>query len=506
MSNFAAILDYHASRAPEKVVLRQGDRTLTNAHLLERVNALAAGLRDLGVGRGDIVGLLLYNHLEFLEATFAVNRLGAAFLPMNYRLAPDEWRYILEHAGAVALLTEPEFQGSIDPVLPDGVRRRLLLGADQAPDGWLDYTALVEANRGRQVPCEPVGPDDLQRLMYTSGTTSRPKGVCITHGNLTWKNLGHIVEFGLTADDTTLVCGPLYHVGGFDLPGVGTLHAGGSLTVMRKFEAAKAVDIIERERPTNVWLAPSLMNAILQLPDLHDRDTSSIRFIIGGGEKMPEPLIERILKAFPNAWFSDAYGLTETVSGDTFNDRDHTLSKAGSVGRPVVHTEVRIVDPDGNDAPTGQLGEIALRGPKVSVGYWRDPTATSAAFRDGWFFTGDVGRLDEDGYLYVEDRKKDMIVSGGENIATPEVERVLYEHPEVVEAAVVGMAHPRWGEVPQAFVVLKPSSTASAEDLQAFCRERLAKFKVPAAVTFLDELPRTPSGKVLKRQLREAKA
>jgi acyl-CoA synthetase (AMP-forming)/AMP-acid ligase II len=214
------------------------------------------------------------------------------------------------------------------------------------------------------------------------------------------------------------------------------------------------------------------------------------------------PLVERIRAAFPRAWFADAYGLTETVSGDTFNDAGHVLAKVGSVGRPVVHLRVRVVDEQGSEVPPGQLGEITLSGPKVFTGYWRDEEATAKVLRDGWFHTGDIGRVDEDGYLYVEDRKKDMIVSGGENIATPEVERVLYEHPDVVEAAVVGMPHERWGEVPKAFVVRRPGSAVDAAELTAHCRERLAKFKVPAAIEFLDELPRTPSGKVLKRDLR----
>jgi acyl-CoA synthetase (AMP-forming)/AMP-acid ligase II len=228
-----------------------------------------------------------------------------------------------------------------------------------------------------------------------------------------WKNLSHIVEFGITSADITLVCGPLYHVGGLDLPGLGTMHAGGSLVLLRKFDAREVVETIERERPTNIWLAPAIMNAILHLLDVAERDLSSIRFIIGGGEKMPVPLVERILTVFRGAWFADAYGLTETVSGDSFNDAEHMLTKVGSVGRPVAHLEVRIVDEDGTSSPSGQLGEITLRGPKVFRGYWRDEDATAQALRDGWFHTGDVGRLDEEGYLYVGDRKKDMIISVG---------------------------------------------------------------------------------------------
>jgi fatty-acyl-CoA synthase len=503
VSNFAAVLDHNLWRYPDKVVLSQGDRRLTNRDLHARVTAFAAGLRSLGIGRGDVVALLLYNHIEFVEAVLAVNRVGAAFLPLNYRLSPAEWQYILEHSGSFAIFTEPEFSPAVDRIADElpGLRHRLLLG--EARDGWVSHDDLLARNEGADVPAEPMDPDELQRLMYTSGTTSRPKGVVISHGNLLWKNLGHIVEFGITAGDTTLVCGPLYHVGGLDLPGIGTLHAGGSLHLVRKFDAEAVVAAIERERPSNIWLAPAMMNAILQLPGIAERDTSSIRFIIGGGEKMPEPLVEKILAAFPQAWFADAYGLTETVSGDTFNDPEHMMSKVGSVGRPVVHLEVKIVADDGGEAATGELGEIALRGPKVSTGYWRDDEATARAFRDGWFHSGDVGRLDEDGYLYVEDRKKDMIVSGGENIATPEVERVLYEHPDVVEAAVVAIPHERWGEVPKAFVVRREGADLDAEKLSAFCRERLAKFKVPAELAFLEVLPRTPSGKVLKRELRD---
>lgn len=501
MYNFAGVVEYNAVRRPDQVVLSQGKRRVTNRELDERVNALAAGLRDLGIGAGDIVALLLYNHLEFLEMAFALNRLGAAFLPLNYRLSPVEWEFILGHASAVAILTEAEFA---DVVPTEGLRHRVLLG-ERRP-GWQSYDELVTTHLGERVPLAEVGTDDLQRLMYTSGTTSRPKGVRITHHNLLFKNLAHLVEFGLGQDDRTLVCGPLYHVGGLDLPGLGTLHAGGSLHVLRKFDAAEVVDLIEQERPTNVWLAPSMMNAILRLPDLHERDTSSLRFIIGGGEKMPVPLVERIQAAFPTAWFADAYGLTETVAGDTFNDAAHVMSKVGSVGRPVPHLRVRIVDEQDDEVPAGELGEITLSGPKVFSGYWRDEQATATALRDGWFHTGDVGRVDEDGYLYVEDRKKDMIVSGGENIATPEVERVLYEHPDVVEAAVVGLPHDRWGEVPKAFVVRRKGSDLDTAALVAHCRERLAKFKVPAEIRFIDELPRTPSGKVLKRDLRAAKA
>jgi acyl-CoA synthetase (AMP-forming)/AMP-acid ligase II len=304
------------------------------------------------------------------------------------------------------------------------------------------------------------------------------------------------------------MAGPMYHVGAFDLPGIGTWWVGGSLVILPRFDPPDLLATVERERPTNVWLAPAMVNATLsaiaQSPGLGNRSTASIRFITGGGEKMPVTLIERLLAAFPNARFADAYGLTETVSGDTFNDQAHTLSKIGSVGKPVVSLDVRILGPDDGPAEPGAQGEIALRGPKVVSAYWKNPDATAAAFTaDGWFRTGDIGHLDKDGYLYIDDRKKDMIVSGGENVATSEVERVLYECDAVLEAAVVAMPDERWGEVPRAFVVLKPGQEITEQALIAHCRSRLAGFKTPKQVMFLDTLPRNPSGKVLKRELRE---
>ncbi len=292
-------------------------------------------------------------------------------------------------------------------------------------------------------------------------------------------------------------------MGALDLTTTSLLAAGASTIIHRVFEAAAVVDEVERSRVTVVWLAPAMVNAIMALPGIEQRDLSSVRVVINGGEKMPVPLIERIQRVFSSAWFADAYGLTETVSGDTFLDRQSIVTKLGSVGRPCLYLELDIWDSEGRSVAAGERGEIVLRGPKVFKGYWRDPEATAAAFAGGWFHTGDIGVRDADGYLFIVDRLKDMIVSGGENIAGSEVERVLYEHEAVLEAAVVGRADERWGEVPVAYVVLRPGATATAEGLTEHCRELLARFKVPKDIAFLDALPRNPSGKVLKRELRD---
>jgi len=504
MDNFASTLDYQADRRPTKVVLTHDGHELTNEALFARVNALAKGLRDLGVGRGDIVAMLLYNRIEFIELVYAVNRVGAAFLPLNYRLAPAEWEFILGHGQVKVLFTSAEFAGAVDQIAPalPLMEHRVIIGSEAA-SAWIDYEQLVGAHLGELVDVVDVGAEELQRLMYTSGTTARPKGVKISHRNLMYKNLGLIVEFGWTDAEVTMVGGPLYHVGALDMGGITTLHAGGSLVLQTKFEAASLISDIERYRATNVWLAPAMVNAVLQVDTLAQADLSSIRLIMSGGEKMPEARLQQVLDAFPGAWFADAYGLTETVSSDTFLTAENVRSKLGSVGKAIPHMQVRVVDLNGSDVAVDEIGEVALRGPKVFSGYWRDEAATAAAIRDGWFYTGDMGRLDADGFLYIEDRKKDMVISGGENIATPEVERVLYEHPAILEAAVLGQPDKRWGEVPRAFVVLRhDAGPTTAEEIIDFCATKLAKFKVPVRVDMMDALPRTPTGKVLKRNLR----
>ncbi|MBW1772654.1 MAG: long-chain fatty acid--CoA ligase [Deltaproteobacteria bacterium] len=502
--NWSYVLKQNAENYPDKEALIGLGKRITYRQLDERVDSLARGLMDLGIGKGDIVALLLLNCCEYMELTFAVNRVGAAWLPLNFRLAGEEFRYILENAGAKALITEPEFEPVVSSVrerLPE-LKHCFMLGTD-APKDWISYEGVIESNRGSNPPHAEVGLDDLHRLSYTSGTTSHPKGVMLSYDNLYWKNFAHILVFKLSEADRTLVVGPFYHVGGMDLPATGTIHAGGSLVILRGFDSVEVLQTIDKEKVTNIWLSPAMTIMLFQEPTFDRYDVSSVRFIIDGGEKMPAALIKQFTEKFPNAWFADAYGLTETVSGDTFLAKDKMLNKLGSVGRPCPHLHVRVVDEKGRDMPPNEMGEIILKGPKVFKGYWKNPEATAAAIRDGWFYTGDMGNLDEDGYLYIMDRKKDMIISGGENIASPEVERVIYDHPSVLEAAVVGIPDPKWLEVPKAFVVLKPDKSLTSEELFDHCVKKLAKFKVPKEVEFIDQLPRNPSGKVLKRELRE---
>ena len=495
------VLEHHARRTPNKPLAVFGDDVVTYQGMEDWAAELAAGLHARGVGAGDVVGLLSYNNIEFLATIFAANYLGAVAMPINWRLAAPELRFILEHSQARALVCDGALVELANEATSDlrGDLLRVRISTEDFAD-WERFAGLGAASA--PLVRAQVRGDDLHRLMYTSGTTGRPKGAMLTHANLAWKNYAHIAEFGFNAADIGLASGPLYHVGALDLVTTTMIAVGATTIIHRVFDAERVVDEIERSRVTSVWAAPAMVRAILDVPGIEQRDLSSVRVIIAGGEKMPIPYIERLRSAFPSAWFADAYGLTETVSGDTFLDRESTLSKLGSVGRPCQYLELDLWDEHGTSVPAGGRGEVVMRGPKVFKGYWRDPDATSAAFAGGWFHTGDIGVKDDDGYLYIVDRLKDMIVSGGENIASSEVERVLYEHAAVLEAAVVGHPDNRWGEVPVAYVVLSQPAATTPEDLIEHCRQQLARFKVPKHVVLVDALPRNPSGKVLKRELR----
>ncbi|HWC34533.1 MAG TPA: long-chain fatty acid--CoA ligase [Mycobacteriales bacterium] len=498
--SWCAVLEHHARREPNRPVAVFEGRATTYGEMAADVAAAAAGFAELGVSAGDVIAVLSYNCTEFLQVIFAANHLGAIAMPINWRLAAAEVRYILEHSGARAIVCDAAMTSLADEATASLPAQPVkVCVADPAPKGWRPLASLLCS---APMPRHAAAPDDVHRLMYTSGTTGRPKGVMLTHANLAWKNLAHLVEFGFTKDDLGLACGPLYHVGALDLTTTTLIAAGATTIIHRAFDAAAVVEEIERSRVTTVWLAPAMVNAIMALPDIEARNLSSIRVVINGGEKMPIPLIERIQRVFPSAWFADAYGMTETVSGDTFLDRGSIITKLGSVGRPCLFLELDLWDETGQPVAVGEPGEIVMRGPKVFKGYWRDPDATATAFAGGWFHSGDIGVRDDDGYLFIVDRLKDMILSGGENIASSEIERVLYAHPDVIEAAVVGRPDERWGEVPVAFVVRRDGATVTPAALVAHCRTELAKFKVPKDVTFLDALPRNPSGKVLKRELR----
>ena len=475
MINLSSFIAFHARRTPARPALKYRGEEISYAVFDARIRKAAGWLAVQGIGADDVVAVLMKNSAAFLELVFATSHLGAVFLPINFRLSRDEVGYIAGNAGARLLIVDDELAanaaGAKTVVLDDAAQQSVTRLADNTPPA----------------PMHVRQPSDLMRLMYTSGTTDRPKGVMLTYDNFYWKSADQTIALGLDAGTRLLVVGPLYHVGALDLPGIAVLWHGGFIHIERNFEPESALAAIAEDKLNAAWFAPVMTTAMLTCPTRDSYDVSSLAWAIGGGEKTPEARIRAFSEYFRNARYIDAYGLTETVGGDTFMD----------AGR-----EIEIRDEDGRTLPPNVNGEICLRGPKITRGYWKDPDKTAAAFFGDWFRSGDVGYLDDEGFLYLTDRKKDMIISGGENIASSEVERVIYELSEVREVAVIGLRDPRWGERPVAIVVLAEGASLELPALTEHCRARLASFKVPKQLVIRDSLPRNPSGKILKRVLR----
>jgi len=491
MINLSSSIAFHARRTPKRCAAKFRGVDISYATFDERIRRVGGWLASQGIGADDVVAVLMKNSAAFLELTFATSHIGAVFLPINYRLSREEVGYIVGNATARILIADEE----LAEIAGGGAPMVLL---DEAAQSSITYFAPNAA------PATMVHrkPRDLMRLMYTSGTTDRPKGVMLTYENIYWKSADQTVALGLNADTRLLVVGPLYHVGALDLPGIAVLWHGGLLSVHRNFDPEQALAAIEAEKLNAAWFAPVMTTALLTCPNRHRYDVSSLRWAIGGGEKTPEARIRAFSELFKNARYIDAYGLTETCGGDTFMEAGREIEKIGSTGRAIAHVEIQIRDDAGNRLAPDTTGEICLRGPKITQGYWKDPEKTAAAFFGDWFRSGDVGYLDKEDFLYLTDRKKDMIISGGENIASSEVERVIYELPQVREVAVIGMPDDRWGEKPVAVVVLVENTTLDLTALAAHCRAHLAGFKVPRELIIRDNLPRNPSGKILKRVLR----
>ena len=492
MVALSAAVGYHARVSPGRLALVYGRERVSYAALHERLRAAAGLLEARGIAKGDIVAVLMKNSAAFIELALAVSHIGAVLLPINFRLAAEEVGYILEHAGAKILFVDDELLASAP-----GFAAKVSVDARAQSDSRLLAQGAPAVARGAALDS-----GDLFRLMYTSGTTDHPKGVTHTYENYYWKCLDHIVTLGLSAADRLLVAGPLYHVGAFDLPGLALLLVGGTLCVLRDFEPEEALELIQTERISGAWMAPIMLNRLLAQPARERHDVSSLRWLIGGGERTPEERIREFSNLFRHGRYIDAYGLTESCSGDTLMEAGMEIAKIGSTGRAVPHVSIEIRDDGGRLLAPGESGEICLLGPKITKGYWRDLRKTAASFFGDWFRTGDVGYLDQDGFLFLTDRKKDMIISGGENIASSEVERVIYRLPQVSEAAVIGLPDAQWGERVVAVVVLKAGAHITAEELQRYCRAHLAGFKVPRQFLMRENLPRNPSGKVLKRVLR----
>ncbi|HEY2053785.1 MAG TPA: long-chain fatty acid--CoA ligase [Solirubrobacterales bacterium] len=457
--------------------------------LEERADRLAAVLSARGIGRGDHVAMLQYNGIEFVETFLGIQKAGACAVPVNFRLSREEVDYVLADCGARLAIADPELAPSAGGV------ETLLLGPAYEE-------ALAAAAPGR--PAAEVEGEDLAFLMYTSGTTGRPKGAMLSHQNLVVNTTNWLYEVGARADDVWLSGLPLFHIGGLNgiLP---FLHLG-ALAVIEPsggFDPARSIARLAEHDVSICFFVPTQWQEICSHPDIAKLDRERLRTVMWGASQAPLPTLELLAATFPSVEIVNAFGQTEMSSNTCFLRGEDAIRKMGSVGRPALGVEVRIVDGDGADVPPGEVGEIVYRGPTVMHGYHGRPEATAEAFAGGWFHSGDLVREDAEGYIYVVDRLKDMLISGGENVYPAEVERALVEHPAVAEVAVIGVPHPRWVETPLAVVVRAPGATVGEEELIEHCRERLAGYKKPSAVVFVDELPRNAAGKVLKRRLRD---
>jgi fatty-acyl-CoA synthase len=498
----------HAFQTPGRTALVFEGAETTWGQLQQRVHALAGVLAaECGVCEGDRVAVLMTNRPQFLDVLLAVNSLRAIAVPVNFRLAAAEVAFILADSGAVALAVDQELAPLAAQVRESlhGGASVLVTGPDPeaAGPGALSLDALI-AEPAREYPVVEIDEHDAAMIMYTSGTTGRPKGAVLAHSNIGTMvpTLSRIFRLGHD-DDTLAVAVPMFHVAAMSMvyPAI-TLGSRTVLLPTGQFDPEALLDIVERERVTALFLVPAQWQAMVEVPDA-GRRAASLRVLCWGAAPATVSLLQEMSGAFPGVANASVFGQTEMSSVTTVLDGEDAIDRMGSVGRPIPHVRVRIVDDAMNDVPQGEVGEIVYRGQGLMAGYWNQPKATAEAMEGGWFHSGDLVRMDEEGFIYVVDRKKDMIISGGENVYCAEVEDVLAGHPGVADVAVIGAAHKRWGETPVAVVVpADPAAPPTLDDLTEWCRPRLASYKKPTQLLVLDALPRNASGKVFKPQLR----
>ncbi len=498
--NLAAQILRQADLSHDRLAIIFEGRERSYGQLASRVRQLAGLLRARGVSLGDRVGFLGLNQPELLETMLAANALGAVFVPLNFRLTAQELTFIIGDAGVHTLIVDAELAPVIEPVVADlPCRHWFCVEGDQG---------IFEALEPAITVAEPItdavelGAHDTLLIMYTSGTTGLPKGAMLTHGNIIWNNVNASFAFGAKRTDVALTVAPLFHIGGLNVLTLTTLQMGNPLVLMRNFEPGAVLENIERYRVTHMFGAPAMYLFMAQHPSFETADLSSVEMFIVGAAPCPESLIT--LYGARGVQFCQGYGLTETAPFGSFLGPDKSLDKLGSAGLPSVLTELRIVDADNRPLPPQERGEVCIRGPNIMKGYWNRPEATAAAIdNEGWFHSGDIGYLDDEGYLFICDRVKDMVISGGENVYPAEVESVLFEHPAITGVAVIGLPDDKWGEAVTAVAALNANHSLTLEELRAFADKKLARYKLPLRLHLVEALPRNPAGKVLKFQLRE---
>ncbi len=491
-SNLASLLTESAARDADAPAVRLGGLTVSFGELDDRSARVATLLRERGLEPGDRVGVMLPNVPEFPIAYYGVLRAGGVVVPMNVLLKRREIAFYLEDSGAKLLLAWHGFAAEASDGAADAGTELI----EVEPESFAATLDALEPTPG----LVDTDYEDTAVILYTSGTTGKPKGAELSHRNL---DENSEVVARTTSDvstgDVVLGALPLFHSFGQTVSMNASLRQGACLTLVPKFDPEEVLATIDRDRVTHFYGVPTMFGALLHHPGRERFDTSSLRICITGGASMPVEVLHGFEEAF-GAELLEGYGLSET-SPTACAGHPGRPQKPGSIGTPIERVEMRIVDEDDNEVPRGEVGEIVIRGHNIMKGYWNKPEATAEAIRDGWFHSGDMGRQDEDGYFYVVDRKKDMIIRGGYNVYPREVEELLYEHPAIREAAVVGVPHPEWGEEVGAAVVLEPGAEVAPEEISAWVRERIAAYKYPRVVWFLEDLPKGPTGKVLKRRI-----
>jgi O-succinylbenzoate-CoA ligase len=503
MQNIGTFLTRRAALSPAleaTVEPMAGGRRLTFRELNARANRVANALRLLGVKKGDRVGLLLMNGAEFVETFFAVAKIGAVNVPLNFRLVGDELEFIVKDAGATVLISSAELAPLVADLQGRGDRTDIahwVQVGGEAPSFSASYDSWI-ANAS---PLEPVavgGDDDLVFIMYTSGTTGLPKGVMHTHSSVMWA----LLTISATADqhyaDRYLFSLPMFHVGAL-APALGCIYRGVTLVILKAFDPKLSWQLIDDEKITTTLMVPAMLQFMMATHE-PSMNISSLRWVMSGAAPVPVTLI----KAYEamGVEIHQVYGLTETCGPACLILGEDALVRAGSTGRAFFHTDVRVVDDDGHDAKTGEPGEVLVRGPHIMLGYWNRPDATAEAIRDGWLHTGDIATMDADGFITIMDRVKDMLISGGENVYPAEIENIVLSHPKVADVGVIGIPSAKWGESPMA-VVVRNDESLTAEEVMEWCKGKLAPFKLVKTVAFVTEIPRNPSGKILKRMLRD---
>ena len=474
---------------PDKIAFKEFDtnQTITYDELNKQGNCLSHHLVNKHqVQKGDRIAIIAENCLEYMLLFVAAQKTGVILVPLNYRLAPAEIEYLIKDSDPALIFVEEKFKEK--------------LGPSRQVYSLKDLRTICESTEIKNFQTVPVLENDPLFILYTSGTTGFPKGALYTHKMLFWNSVNTSISLMVNNESRTINCMPPFHTGGWNVLVTPFLHHGGYTCLLKKFDAGTILKLLELERPTIFMGVPTMLKMIADLPKFLNSDLSSLLYIIVGGEPMPLPLIEKWHDK--GVFIRQGFGMTEVGPNLTSLHQKDAIRKKGSIGRPNFYVQTKIVGPEGIPIPPNQAGELLLKGPMVTPGYWRNPEATAKATKDGWFYTGDMVMQDEEGYIYVVDRIKNMFISGGENVYPAEIERILISHPMVEEVAVVGVPDQKWGEVGLAYVVASESADISAETLIGFCMAKLAKFKVPRSILFVEGLPKTDTGKIDRKAIK----